>query len=199
MTLLGGDGLTHKFDCYSFEFCQWNNLPSLPEKLRFATLTTLWNYTNVLIGGEKDPKNLSNSVMSLDNKAWTLITHLVKPVSRHCTVVVKEDTIYIIGGLTETSLFSKETISFDTLTKTTSTIEAKMNRGRQLHCCAMLNRNHIIVVGGRDARGALKSAETLDTSKSNKWIENKNLELPHGISYAQLVVTKPLGKCVSFF
>jgi hypothetical protein len=135
--------------------------------------------------------------MSLDNHVCALITHLDQPVSRHCAVLVNEDTIYIIGSVNETSSFSEETISFDTLSRTTSTIEARIKRGRQLHCCAMLNRNHITVVGGCDARGPLKSVETLDTRKSNKWIERKNLELPHGISFAQPVVTNPTGICVS--
>jgi hypothetical protein len=57
-------------------------------------------------------------------------------------------------------------------------MRVKLNRGRQLHSCAMMNDYHIIVVGGRDARGALKSVETLDTRTSKKWIERKNLELP---------------------
>jgi hypothetical protein len=39
----------------------------------------------------------------------------------------------------------------------------------------------------------LKSIETLDTRTSQKWIEMKNLELPFGISYAQIVTTNPSG------
>ncbi len=133
--------------------------------------------------------------MALDKttETWKQVTQLDKPVSRHCTVQAKEDTIYIIGGLTKSFSFSDETISFNILTKTSSTMRVKLNRGRQLHCCAVLNGNHIIVVGGRDARGALKSVETLDTRTSKKWITRENLELPFGISYAQIVVTNPSG------
>ncbi len=83
--------------------------------------------------------------------------------------------------------FSDETMSFDTLTSKSSTIGAKLNKGRQLHCCAILNGNQVIVVGGRDSWGNLKSVETFDIRTSEKWIERKNLELPFGISYAQLV------------
>jgi hypothetical protein len=73
-------------------------------------------------------------------------------------------------------------------------MRVKLNRGRQLHSCAWLNGNHIIVVGGRDARGALKSVETLDLARtSKKWIKRENLELPFGISYAQIVTTNPSG------
>jgi hypothetical protein len=164
----------------------------LAKKFRFASLTTLINSTNVIIGGEKDSKNLRRSIISLNDTTWIPVGNLSKPVSRHCTVVVKEDNIYIIGGLTESSSFSEETISFNILTKTSSTMRVKLNRGRQLHSCARLNEYHIIVVGGRDARGALKSVETFDTRKSKKWIERKNLELPYGISYAQ-IATNPSG------
>jgi hypothetical protein len=126
-------------------------------------------------------------------ETWKQATQLDKSVSRHCAVQAKEDTIYIIGGLTESSSFSDETITFNILTKTSSTMRVKLNRGRQLHSCAMMNGNHIIVVGGRDARAALKSVETLDTRTSKRWIERKNLELPFGISYAQIVTTNPSG------
>jgi hypothetical protein len=193
LATLGGEGLQSKFDCYIFEKCQWKNLTSMPEKLRFASLTTLINSTNVIIGGEKDSKNLRSSIMSLNDTTWTPVGNLNKPISRHCTVVVKEDTIYIIGGLTESSPFSEETITFNPLTSVSSTLGVKLNRGRQLHSCARLNENHIIVVGGRNARGALKSVETLDTRTSKKLIEMKNLELPFGISYAQIVTTNPSG------
>jgi len=193
LATLGGEGLQSKFDCYIFEKCHWKNLTSLPEKLRFASLTTLINSTNVIIGGEKDSKSLRSSIMSFNDTTWIPVGNLTRPVSRHCTVQAKEDTIYIVGGLTESSPFSDETVTFNILTKTSSTMRVKLNRGRQLHSCARLNENHIIVVGGRNARGALNSVETLDTRTSQKLIEMKNLELPFGISYAQIVATNPSG------
>ena len=194
MVFIGGDQLISKFDCYIFKTCQWNNLRSWTEKLRFATLTQLWNFTNVLIGGEKDSKNLSSLVQSLDTNTWTSSVQLNQPVSRHCSLLIKEDTIYIIGGLTQSSAFSDEIITFNPLSSQSSTLGVKLNRGRQLHSCARLNENHIIVVGGRDARGPLKSVEYLDLARtSQKWIERKNLELPFGISYSQMVTTNPSG------
>jgi hypothetical protein len=135
----------------------------------------------------------TNSVMFLKNEKWIQVDKLHKSVSRHCTVQAKDDTVFIIGGHMEFSPFSDEIISVDAMNGRSTTIAAKLNRGRQLHCCARLNENHIIVVGGRDARGALKSVETLEARKSNKWIERKNLQLPSGISYAQLVSTNPSG------
>ncbi len=73
--------------------------------------------------------------MSVDitTKTWNQVSHLIKPVSRHCTVQAKEDTIYIVGGLTKSSSFSDETITFNILTKASSTMRVKLNRGRQLH------------------------------------------------------------------
>ncbi len=157
------------------------------KKWHFASLTTLANFTNLFIGGEKDSRNLISLVLSLENKTWKAVSELHKPVSRHCSVQINEDTIYIIGGHMGSASFSDETMSFDTLTSKSSTIGAKLNRGRQLHSCAMLNGNQVIVVGGRDSWGGLKSVETFDIRTSEKWIERKNLELPFGISYAQLV------------
>jgi hypothetical protein len=125
--------------------------------------------------------------MSLDDKTWKPAAKLHKSVSRHCAVQITEDTLYIIGGHIGASSVSDETMHFNTLTRKSKTLEATLNKGRQLHSCARLNENHIIVVGGRDARGALKSVETLDTRRSTHWNERKNLELPLGISYAQLV------------
>jgi hypothetical protein len=192
--LLGGDKLEDKFNCYVFETCQWKSLPSsLNERRRFSTLTTLINSTNVLIGGEVDQGIQTNSIMFLKNKKWIQVDELHQSVSRHCAVQAKDDTIYIIGGHMESSSFSDETISFDAKNRRSATIAAKLNRGRQLHCCARLGEKHIIVVGGRDARGALKSVETLEARTSTKWIERKNLQLPSGISYAQLVSTNPSG------
>ncbi len=194
MVFIGGDQLISKFDCYIFKTCQWSNLRSWTEKLRFASLTQLWNFTNVLIGGEKDSKNLSSLVQSLDTNTWTSSVQLKQPVSRHCSLLIKEDTIYIIGGLTQSSAFSDEIITFNPLSSQSSTLGVKLNRGRQLHSCARLNEYHIIVVGGRDARGPLKSVEYLDLARtSQKWIERKNLELPFGISYSQMVTTNPSG------
>jgi hypothetical protein len=128
--------------------------------------------------------------MSLDKttETWKQVTQLDKPVSRHCTVQAKEDTIYIIGGLTESSSFSDKTISINILTKTSSTMRVKLNGGRQLHCCAMMNGNHILVVGGRDARGALKSVETLDLAKHLKnELKGKIWSFPLGSAMPRLL------------
>ena len=153
------------------------------------------NHTSVIIGGEKDSTKSFDTIISLNDKSWNKVADLPVPVSRHCSVLIKEDTIYVIGGHIGKSTFSVETISFNALNSDFTTIGATLTRGRQLHSCAMLNPNHIIVVGGRDARGVLKSVETLDVRTSKKWIERENLQLPIGISYAQLV-PNPSGLCM---
>jgi hypothetical protein len=140
-----------------------------------------------------DSRNLISSVTTLENKTWKPVSELHMPVSRHCSVQINEDTIYIIGGRMGSASFSDETISYDILTSKSINIGAKLKRGRQLHSCAKLNGNQIIAVGGRGSWGGLKSVETLDIRTSEKWIERKNLELPFSISYAQLVAN-PTGK-----
>ncbi len=189
---IGGVKRESQFDCYSYDRCQWNLHTSSKENRRFASLTLLTNFINVIIGGEKDSKNLIDAVTRLDNKKWTIVGRLQEPVSRHCSVQINRDTIYIIGGYNKKATFSQETVSLGTLAWTSAIVGARLKRGRQLHGCAILNSNQIVVAGGRDARGALKSVETLEIRSSNGWIERKNLELPYGISYAQLV-TNPEG------
>jgi hypothetical protein len=56
----------------------------------------------------------------------------------------------------------------------------------------MFETNKIIVAGGRDARGLLKSVEILNM-KTSKWTDRKDLELPIAINHAQMV-PHPLGK-----
>jgi hypothetical protein len=194
-TSLGGYKLDSTFECYILKDCHWIFQTSWNEKRRFATLTSLLNHTNVIIGGEKDSTKLYDTIISLNDKSWNKVADLPVPVSRHCSVLIKEDTIYVIGGHIGKSTFSVETLTFNFLKSNFTTIGATLNRGRQLHSCAMLNPNYIIVVGGRDARGVLKSVETLDVRTSEKWIERENLQLPIGISYAQLV-PNPSGLCM---
>ena len=50
----------------------------------------------------------------------------------------------------------------------------------------------IVVVGGRDLKGTMKSVEVYDLQRS-KWTEPKNLELPLGICYAE-ITPHPTGK-----
>ena len=56
--------------------------------------------------------------------------------------------------------------------------------GRQLHSCGMINDNYIVVAGGRNARGTLKSVEIFNKATHN-WF--KGPPLPVAISYAAMV------------
>ncbi len=190
--------MTNKFECYNFESCKWKNIASSEEKRRFPTLTTVGS-TTFVIGGEKSSENLLSSIIKLDEEMVFTDIALDIPISRHCAVPIKNQRIFLIGGHIGTSQFSDQTLSFEIKDEKTNFIPAKMNKGRQLHSCAMFDPKTIIVVGGRNQRGGLKSVETFDVNGSNKWIERKNLELELelGISYAQLV-SHPKGKQLQF-
>ena len=194
----GGLGLTNKFECYNFEICKWKNIASSEEKRRFAALTSVGS-TTFVIGGEKSSENLLSSIIKLDEEMVFTDIALDIPISRHCAVPIKNQRIFLIGGHIGSSHFSDQTLSYDIKDEKTNFIPAKMNKGRQLHSCAMFDPKTIIVVGGRNQRGGLKSVETFDVNGSNKWIERKNLELELelGISYAELV-SHPKGKQLQF-
>jgi hypothetical protein len=59
-----------------------------------------------------------------------------------------------------------------------------LNIGRQLHSCSRINKNQIIVAGGRDVKGGLDSVEILDKI-DGEW--NTGPKLPIAISYALMV------------
>ena len=100
---------------------------------------------------------------------------------------MNEGEIYIIGGHLGEDQFSDKTISFKPQTGISVYQKEKLNKGRQLHSCSKIDGgNKIVVVGGRDGRGELKSVEIFDI-KISKWIERKDLEFPVAISYSQMV------------
>ena len=195
----GGLGMSSStFECYSFENCKWSNkLSSVNEKRRFATLTSAGS-TSFVIGGETSSTNLVGSFIELDENMVPKITEMKNPISRHCAVKMHDKIIFLIAGHIGKTQFSAQTLSFDTTLKNFAFNTAKLNKGRQLHSCAMFDTNTIIVVGGRDLRGGLKSVETLDIRSSKRWSERKNLELEQAISYAELV-TSPYGNFEFYF
>ncbi len=195
----GGLGMSSStFECYSFENCKWNNtLYSVNEKRRFATLTSA-SSTSFVIGGETSSTNLVSSFIELDEHMVPKITEMKNPISRHCAVKINDKIIFLIAGHIGKTQFSDQTLSFDTTLKNFAFNTAKLNKGRQLHSCAMFDANTIIVAGGRDLRGGLKSVETLDIRSSKRWSERKNLELEQAISYAELV-TSPYGNFEFYF
>ena len=141
-----------------------------------------------IIGGEESSTNVLGTVMKLNENQWSKFGDLNHMISRHCAVLIDEKTIILIGGHIDETQFSDKTLSFDTQKENSEVIAARLNKGRQLHSCAIFDSNTIIVVGGRDQRGGLKSVETFNFRSSNiKWIERRNLKLDIGISYAQLV------------
>jgi len=123
-TSLGGYNLDSTFECYILKDCHWIFQTSWNEKRRFATLTSLLNHTSVIIGGEKDSTKSFDTIISLNDKSWNKVADLPVPVSRHCSVLIKEDTIYVIGGHIGKSTFSVETLTFNFLKSNFTTIGA---------------------------------------------------------------------------
>jgi hypothetical protein len=181
------------------ESCKWNRIVSFKEKRSFATLTSIGS-TSFVIGGETSSTDLVSSIIELDESLDPKMTNMEFPISRHCAVFISEKEIWLIGGHTGKNQFSDQSLTFDTTSKKSAFNTEKLNKGRQLHSCAMFDSNTVILVGGRNNRGGLKSVETFDIRSSKKWIERKNLELEHGISYAELV-QNPYGnfylKCIN--
>ena len=186
----GGFNGESKSECHIFESCTWKHFSSLKNKRRFGTLTTTANSSPFIIGGEESSKKQLNSVEKLVNNEWIEMKSLTKTVSRHCAVSVKED-IYLIGGHIGSDQFSDQVITLDTISNESKFLRSKLNKGRQFHSCAKINSKNIIVVGGRNLKGSLKSVELLSLI-SWKWSEPKELELPVGISYAE-IVNPPTG------
>jgi hypothetical protein len=180
-------------------------------KRRFATLTTIANSSTFIIGGEESSKKRLNTIEKLfsnnnnlnnnnnnynnnnnknnnnNNNEWVEVDPLVETISRHCAVSVRDKEIFLIGGYIGTDQFSDQTMTFDTTSNKSKFLSSKLNKGRQLHSCAKMNSNNfVIVVGGRNLRGALKSVELLNL-KSLRWTEPKDLQLPKEISYAEIV------------
>jgi hypothetical protein len=177
-------------------------------KRRFATLTTIANSTTFIIGGEESSKKRLNTIEKLfsnnnnlnnnnnntnnNNNEWIEMEPLIETISRLCAVSVKDKEIFLIGGYIGTDQFSDQTMTLDTTLNKSKFLSSKLKNGRQLHSCAKMNSNNfVIVVGGRNLRGALKSVELLNL-KSLRWTEPKDLQLPKEISYAE-IVTHPSG------
>ena len=150
--------------------------------------------STLIIGGEENSRKQSNSIEKLINRKWKTMKPLTETISRHCAVQVEGKDIFLIGGHIGSEQFSDKVIRFNAETHESAVLRTTMKRGRQLHACAPIDYNKVIVVGGRSLRGTLKSVELFDPLRLT-WTEPKNLELPLGISYAE-IVKHPAGKLV---
>jgi hypothetical protein len=166
----------------------------MKEARRFSALLSMPNNSKMFVfGGETNSRTRLKSVEQLIGGHWTRTEKdLIEKVSRHCAVQISDDVIYIIGGHLGEDQFSDRIMTFNINTHSSFIINSKLSRGRQSHSCSMFETNKVIVAGGRDARGLLKSVEILNMQTS-KWTDRKDLELPIAINHAQMV-PHPLGK-----
>ena len=134
-----------------------------------------------IIGGEENSSSLDTSE-KLTKTGFELIQMNMK-ISRHCAMPIEDTTIIIIGGIINERPFSNKTFLFDTLTNTFTTGPDLM-KGRQLHSCARIDGDKLIIAGGKDLRGGLDSVEILDCKKGH-W--NEGPILPQAIFSASMV------------
>ena len=183
-----------QLECHIFENCTWKFYNSLPSKRSFGTLTTMTDSSSTfIIGGEENSRKQLTSVDKLIDGQWKAVEPLMEPISRHCAVPLEDrEEVFLIGGHIGSDPFSDQCMRYDAKTGESTFLQTKLKRGGQLHSCATIGSNKIVVVGGRDSRGTMKSVEVYDLQRS-KWTEPKNLELPLGICYAG-ITPHPTGK-----
>jgi len=149
----------------------------------------------LVVGGELNSNTRHSSAELLVNQEWKIYANFSVLASQHCSVVLDNRDMYVIGGFLENEPFSGKTLIFNLKTGNSYTIRSQMKAGRQLHSCAIIDSNKIIVAGGRNSKGLVKTVEVFYTSTS-RWTEMKNLEFKIGRGYGQLLT---VGKKASVF
>ena len=153
---------------------------------RFASAAAIPGSGLVVIGGESDSRTRHSSVEILTDLKWTPLSNLPDTISRHCSVVLNHQEVVIIGGFIGDDPFSGKALIFNPESGKSYPFSSGLKTGRQLHDCALINRNKIVVVGGRSLTGFLRSIEVLNTV-TGRWDELKHLELPMGGSFGRLL------------
>ena len=143
----------------------------------------------IAVGGETHSRTRLSTLEIFDQEKFSWeseMTDLGFPVSRHCAVAVNRKEVFIIGGFMDANPFSDQVIRLYVDPFEASPVASRMKTGRQLHSCATINSRKIIVVGGRNFGGFLKSVEVFD-AMTLRWTEVKHLELPNGLGHTQLL------------
>ena len=170
------------------------SLNTLNPRRQFASTAYQTGLGLLVIGGESSTSSTRHSSIALlKDQKWTSLANLSVPLSRHCSVLLENRDIYIIGGFQDKDPFSAKTIIFNFKSNNSYTMRSVMKTGRQLHSCAVIDGNKIIVVGGRNWKGSIKAVEVLYTS-TQRWTEMKNLEFKTGFGYGNLL-SLPVGEC----
>ena len=174
--------------CYQLQNCHWTFLNKMEERRRFSSTVSLPRLGLVVIGGESDSRTRHSTMSALRSPAhgWKEILDFAAKVSRHCSVSFSSSAIFVIGGFVEDQPFSDKVMKINLETLNAFTLTSRMKTGRQLHSCAVVDSNKIIVVGGRNYRGLVSSVEVFNVMTST-WSSPKHLEFAQAPGYGQLV------------
>jgi len=154
---------------------------------RFSETVSTAAFGLVVIGGESDSRARHSSIEYYQGTQWLELAKPQLQISRHCAVSFDGKDIYIIGGHIEDQPFSNKVFLLNMPTKTIKELKGSfMKHGRQFHSCAVIDKDKIITVGGRDHLGFLPSVEVLNIG-TLIWTEPKHLQLNTGIAHSQLI------------
>ena len=174
---------------------EWTKLnETIWKRRRFASTVKTRDGDLVVIGGESDSSSSTSttrhsSVEVLTDKTLSELPDVKLQISRHCAVTLNGIDIVVIGGHLDDAPFSRKTLMLRMRGSSGKLIElAPMKHGRQFHSCAAVEKDTIIVAGGRNYQGFMMSVEVFDVRLS-RWTEPTQLQLKFGISQSQLVAS----------
>ncbi len=177
--------------CYYYLTSGWNVLPYLmPDRRGFTTVSSLPSDPTslIVIGGRNDASDLS-SIAKLSYMGWTnFLPALPTTINAHCSVLVNQYSLYVIGGKSNVTLFSPKTYVLNPTSA--NWIEGPpLITGRYGHSCARIRKSSqdpsysTIVVGGWIG-SFFTSVEVLDDGATS-WRNGPSL--PYGIFYGAMV------------
>ena len=164
----------------------------MKQQRRFSASVSTDKHGLVVIGGESNSKTRSTSIETLKDKEWTELGQSDSlEISRHCAATVNQgNDIFLIGGHYKEQRFSDQVIKL--VLNKNNKIEiinvkgTKMKHGREFHNCAFVDKENIIVVGGRNHSGTLNSVEVFN-ARTLRWTAPSQCQLNFSISHAQLI------------
>ena len=186
---LGGKIGSSINECYSLkDNGKWIQIEAMKNNRRFSASVSTENLGLVVIGGESDSKTRHSSVEFLMGDTWKELPSAKLKISRHCAVSVNENDVYIIGGHFEDQPFSKNVFVLNMRAggNISPVKGSPIKHGRQFHACGKVGKDRIIVAGGRNYQGLLRSVEVFNL-RTLRWTEPIHIQLKDGISHAQFI------------
>ena len=185
---LGGKIGSSINECYSLKDSgKWIKIEAMNNNRRFSASVSTESLGLVVIGGESDSKARHSSVEFLMGDTWKELSSAKLKISRHCAVSINDEEIYIIGGNLEDQPFSKNVFVLNMPAGDISPVKgSSIKHGRQFHSCAKVGKDRIIVAGGRNYQGLLRSVEVFNL-RTLRWTEPIHIQLKDVISHAQFI------------